>query len=122
VDPPVLPDQSPSLKLERDTFRLGDIDRFQPFSELEIRFVLGQLFRQVVVRLHRRKDSIPLFGGFVGLERGRGVGRVDMGEIDREAFSRIRVWTSGYMSVESSSKEIKRSNLPITGIMSRGWP
>jgi hypothetical protein len=104
VDPPVLPDKIPPFKLERDTFRLGDIDRFQPFSELEIRFILGQLFGQVVVRLHGREDSVSLFGGFVGLERGRSVGRIDMGEIDREAFSSIRVWTSEYKSVERPSQ------------------
>jgi hypothetical protein len=65
---------------------------------------LGQLFGQVVVRLHGREDSVSLFGGFVGLERGRSVGRIDMGEIDREAFSSIRVWTSEYKSVERPSQ------------------
>ena len=32
-----------------------------------------------------------------------------MGEIDREAFSRIRVWTSGYMSVERPSQGNSRA-------------
>lgn len=82
VKSPVLPNQNSAFELERNTFGLSDLDRFQTLSRDEIGLILLELGVKVVLRRHRGWDTFSR--GFVGMgsSRGRSFRSIEMRVVD----------------------------------------